>query len=604
MATSTQAPSDSESKKIKIAVLNSALTNADRRAITSTLQAIQSVLGKQKLEVSFYNPSQLENKLKEGEVNYFFGTAGFYRRFEHTFELSGIATLFTQASPDPRFGTSSVFIVRKDSPIKEIPELKGKVALASWSRGFSSFFAPMAEIAERGYDPDNFFSKFKTYGPPLQNLLDRLENKEGDVVLLRACMLEDFAEKDPGLLNKFRILNERDDGLLRCKHSTQVYPHWTFVAAKGAPWRVTKELTRILLTIPEKEKYGWAVVPDFKSIDNMYRKIKRGPYEYLRIQTVGDFFYQYRYWIILLLLTFLGLFLHSWRAEILVKKRTLSLRKSWKKERKLRQKIADSERRIEELQKTEIIGAMSSLIAHEINGPIATIDNYVRGINRKLESENKKSWISYPLKVISRQTEKISQIVSQVRSYAKNSSAEPVEIDVKSSLEEYVENILLRKPQAKIRLDVDKNYVISAQPFEFEVLIENLLRNALQAQETFNLGRSELNEKVAVFDEPVSLAARQEGNKLEITLRNVSHFSSQAELDEELKRTLASKKGKGLGIGLLICRTIVEKMRGNLTLSFNNGYVITTLKLPLLNTEQDLHNFDRGNRGQDAHKNC
>ena len=50
----------------------------------------------------------------------------------------------------------------------------------------------MGEIYKQGFDPESFFSVYKTYGPPMSDLLQKLDKNEGDVVLMRACLLEDL----------------------------------------------------------------------------------------------------------------------------------------------------------------------------------------------------------------------------------------------------------------------------------------------------------------------------------------------------------------------------------------------------------------------------
>lgn len=93
----------------------------------------------------------------------------------------------------------------------------------------------MGEISKQGFDPESFFAAYKTYGPPMTNLLQKLENHEGDVVLIRACLLEDLEKTQPDIFKRFRVLEEKKDNRLRCKHSTDLYPNWTLVATPQRP---------------------------------------------------------------------------------------------------------------------------------------------------------------------------------------------------------------------------------------------------------------------------------------------------------------------------------------------------------------------------------
>lgn len=566
-----------EKRVVTIGVLDSSLSATDKSAIAQTLEALENLPG-YRLDVQYYNPSELEEQLIQKKLDYFIGTSGFYRRFQ-SFGLRSVATLFTETAPNPRYATGSVFVVRNDSPIKTISELKGKSALASWSKGFSSYFAPMGEISKQGFDPESFFAAYKTYGPPMTNLLQKLENHEGDVVLIRACLLEDLEKTQPDIFKRFRVLEEKKDNRLRCKHSTDLYPNWTLVATPSAPWTETREITKCLLNIPDSTGFGWATVPDFNTIDELYKSLKAGPYAYLRIQTVQSFIYHYRFPLLFALFCILMLCVHSWRTNVLVKRRTQSLRLAYEKEAELGRKIRESELRIDQLQKTEIIGAMSSLIAHEINGPLATIDNYCRGIKRKLEVEGiDGSWLNRPLSLIAKQTSKISDIVSRVRAYAKRDEPEFTKIEADKLLKTCVSDIRMRYPNCRIVLSETEPSVVLGHVLEFEVLLENIIKNAIQAAQAAETNRIEIRQIC-------------ENNSMFIRIFNASSVCSSEELEKHLQ-PLHSTKNQGLGIGLLICRTIAEKMRGNLSITYKDGEVFTEVKIPLF-VSQEKENADQ-----------
>jgi putative histidine kinase A domain protein len=76
-----------------------------------------------------------------------------------------------------------------------------------------------------------------------------------------------------------------------------------------------------------------------------------------------------------------------------------------------------------------------------------------------------------------------------------------------------------------------------------------------------------------------------------IRILNASSVSSSEELEKHLQ-PLHSTKNQGLGIGLLICRTIAEKMRGNLSVTYKDGEVFTEVKIPLF-VSQEKENADQ-----------
>lgn len=123
-----------EERVITIGVLESSLSAADKSAISQTLEALKKLPG-YRLDVQYYNPSELEDQLVRKRLDYFIGTSGFYRKFQ-SFGLRSVATLFTEVAPNPRYATGSVFVVRNDSPIKKISDLKVKRRSPPGQRAF------------------------------------------------------------------------------------------------------------------------------------------------------------------------------------------------------------------------------------------------------------------------------------------------------------------------------------------------------------------------------------------------------------------------------------------------------------------------------------
>ena len=85
-----------EKRVVTIGVLDSSLSATDKSAIAQTLEALENLPG-YRLDVQYYNPSELEEQLIQKKLDYFIGTSGFYRRFQ-SFGLRSVATLFTETS--------------------------------------------------------------------------------------------------------------------------------------------------------------------------------------------------------------------------------------------------------------------------------------------------------------------------------------------------------------------------------------------------------------------------------------------------------------------------------------------------------------------------
>lgn len=198
----------------------------------------------------------------------------------------------TPTAPDPNDAVGTVFMVPKDSPVKTVADMKGLRAASNFERGFSGVYVPLGEIAAQGFNPDNFFKEIVPAGSPMKRLLLAVQRGEADVAMARACTVEELQQTEPEFVAQFRPVGLKPEkGRFACLRSTELYPNWTFVATTMAPWQASRDFTAALLSMPATEGgVAWGVASDFLRVDELYKTLKAGPYAYLRIQSVGDFF--------------------------------------------------------------------------------------------------------------------------------------------------------------------------------------------------------------------------------------------------------------------------------------------------------------------------
>ena len=123
---------------------------------TPTLHYLQKELVPWKVEAKVYSSADLEKAIKDGSIDFFYASAGFFYRML-PFGVRDIATVVTAEKPVPNFGTAGAFITQRDrKDIKSIEDMKGKSFVANYECAFHGYRIGMADLAFRGYDPDNF----------------------------------------------------------------------------------------------------------------------------------------------------------------------------------------------------------------------------------------------------------------------------------------------------------------------------------------------------------------------------------------------------------------------------------------------------------------
>jgi len=122
---------------------------------------------------------------------------------------------------------------------------------------------------------------------------------------------------------------------------------------------------------------------------------------------------------------------------------------------------------------------LSAGVAHEINTPLTGISSYVQMLQKKLTEAN----YLQVLKKIEDQTDRVSKIVKNLLSFARN-PADPAfhRSDLKESLEEIISLIDYRLKSLNINLVMDlKPVIIYAQKERLQQVFINIILNALDA---------------------------------------------------------------------------------------------------------------------------
>ena len=96
---------------------------------------------------------------------------------------------------------------------------------------------------------------------------------------------------------------------------------------------------------------------------------------------------------------------------------------------------------------------MSSLLAHEINGPVSAISNSCNALDRYLQDDEQHSpLIDKTVQLVLRQCERITSIVTQVRRYARHEDLAREPIELGSALEKIVSVMQMRYRKVKFEL--------------------------------------------------------------------------------------------------------------------------------------------------------
>jgi two-component system sensor kinase FixL len=197
------------------------------------------------------------------------------------------------------------------------------------------------------------------------------------------------------------------------------------------------------------------------------------------------------------------------------------------------------------------LGLMVSALAHEVNQPLAAMANYINGARRLFAAGNQPGG-QQAIERVAEQADRARQIIRRLRDLVKKSDSERQRESVPVTIEEATALALVGVGQG-LKLDIrvadDAGEAIIDKVQIQQVLI-NLMRNAVEAMAT--VARRELTVSAGRIGDMVEIQVADTGPGLPEQVR------------ARLFQPFITTKPDGMGVGLSVCRAIVEAHGGEL----------------------------------------
>ena len=240
------------------------------------------------------------------------------------------------------------------------------------------------------------------------------------------------------------------------------------------------------------------------------------------------------------------------------------------------QVLRQNEEKLQRSARLSTMGELASVMAHELNQPLTAISTYASGVinmikTGMLQTESLESAVAQ----MQKQALRAAQIIRSVHDFVVK--REPTRNQMQC-MDLFKSVLPLMEMQAKsymvhLKIAIENPLPdVCVDPIALEQVILNLTRNALQAMQELTAQKRE-----------IQLHVYQQGDMVHVEIIDNGTGIPQ-EVADRLFSPFFSTKAEGMGMGLNICRTIIEFHGGQLTHRPNPaGGTIFSFTIPVVN---------------------
>lgn len=237
------------------------------------------------------------------------------------------------------------------------------------------------------------------------------------------------------------------------------------------------------------------------------------------------------------------------------------------------------------------MGEMAAGFAHELNQPLTAILNYASGCVRHLDAgkPNLKE-LRDAMESAANQALRAGEVIRRIRWFIRRDEPELTPVDVNALIREAIDlmqsEALHRGVEAQLDLAEDLPWA-RADTIQIQQTVINLVRNGIEAMARVPKESQRLVIRTALTaDRQITVSVTDNGPGIPGDLR------------DRLFDPFFTTKSNGMGMGLAVCRSIVERHGGQLSVSEGEDKSGTEVRFTLQVVDQDVPE-DRAARTSD-----
>lgn len=502
-------------------------------------------------------------------------------------ELNKLNALKQLHEPSAIEQVASALWVKADSNIYHLQDLEQRKVVAVDADAFGGYLLIAHLLQNNGVPPSRYQTQFVGY--PIERTLSTLASGAVDAAIAPLCLMEEMAQQGKIDKSKYRLIHKVET-TSNCQSSTKIYPNWTLAATEQAPAALVREVNQHLFVsqIQQNESgqsvasevnessessdptvgLRWLPPESSSDAERILYEMNRHPAQKTLTTHMVDWIYAHRLWVgVLAFIIVISTINYGWMSWL-----------AWRRRQQIMMQnrlIRDYDNRLRQSEHFAVIGEMSGSIAHEINQPLSTIQNYAQGLlirsqkaRADIEDVKKnaveKQTTETALQRIVSETERVAAVISNIRRWAGRSQPDEVSVDIAATYQQCV--LLLGDKANALSFWYASDYQQLRLPnLVLDQLLINTMLNSQQQGAAHIMLRCQMTEN-------------KTGRWLVLHLTDDAGGFDEERLavnQTQSQYDIRSTKEEGLGLGLMICQRLCKSLGGIMQLS--NVYVQTEL---------------------------
>ncbi|MBU4414833.1 MAG: PhnD/SsuA/transferrin family substrate-binding protein, partial [Proteobacteria bacterium] len=518
---------------------------------------------------------QIYTSVENGEIDFVLANSSIYVELEYKCEINPIATLINRCLSDYCYYSKYwgvIFCKKSRADMRHLRDLKNKTFMAVEESSLGGWRMAWRELKDCGINPYKDF-KVICFGGTHDAVIYAVRDEEVDAGTVRADTFERMCTEGKIDINDFYIFHQHAgiEEDLPFPHSTRGYPEWPFAKLKHTSDELAKKVAIALLQMPEHslpaiaaDCGGWTIPLNYQPVHECLKELKVGPYKDLGKITLSDVFRKYWYWILITGITFLlmaGFIIIILKLNRNIKTSHVELEAEIVEHERAEIELIKAKEAAEAaaLAKSEFLANMSHEIRTPMHGVIAATE---LAMNEEMPPKTE-----HYLNLIQSSAYSLLGIINDILDFSKIEAEKlgfetrPFRLDevIDRSIDMFINKASEKRIEIVVDIDLDTPKALIGDPLRLQQIITNLISNAVKftGRDGVILIGVKASEKTL---ERTILTFFVKDTGVGIAEKDIKKlFKPFSQVD-----TSSTRKYEGTGLGLTICKQLVEKMGGTI----------------------------------------